>query len=378
MWLLTSPSVFPEDSAARAELIAALQSISQFADVGVVSNHSEPDWFAAEVDGAKVNFLRVAGRQQGTWLREAAAENGVSAHQVIVLAGSLDDIQMSTNNSALLVGAGWVDDEGVTERGLKVPHPNELEGLVKLYADWDGRSWYRAQGPSYTVEALCDVSTLRKGLEQERFGGLVTDAVKHATPRLNGLLAVAAGTLVRSGVIHEGDLLWGAYPSSKSTNEEEEAMCDFTHRLRTSLSRVWFAKREVPLFWRHQPAPKRSAGEGGDREDPTSEVESLHLNPYYRKGKRLRGRNVILLDDCTTYGVSMGVAAGFLRKAGALSVTCLAVGKFGRRLGCYDVKVNSSPFRPVEAGNWSVEHRTWTEESESGTDQATLRRLLLG
>lgn len=378
MWLLTSPSVFPDDSASRAELIAALQSIRQFAGVGVVSNHSEPNWFAEEVDGAKVNFLRVPGRQQGNWLRDHAEKSGVPAHQVIVLAGSMADIQMSTNNSALLVAAGWVDDEYVTQTGLKVPHPSELEGLVKLYSEWDGRSWYRAQGPAYTVEALCDISTLYKGLEQQRFGGLVTDAVKHATPRLNGLLAVAAGTLVRSGVIHASDLLWGAYPSSASSNEEEEAMCDFTHRLRTSLSRMKFAKREEPLFWRHQHAPKRSAGEGGDREDPTSEVESLHLNPYYRRGKRLRGRNVILLDDCTTYGVSMGVAAGFLRKAGALSVSCLAVGKFGRRLGCYDVKVNSSPYRPVQAGQWSVTRPAWTEETESTSDQAALRRLLLG
>lgn len=378
MWLLTSPSVFPDDGAARTELIEALYGVSQFASVAVVSNHEQPDWFTEEVDVEQVGFFQIRGRQQGDWLRDHAEKSGVPARQVVVLAGSITDIQMSVNNNALLVGAGWVDDEYIAKTGLKASEPGDIGDLARLYAEWEGRSWYRAAGPGYTVEALCDISTWQKGIEQQRVGELVKDAVKHATPRLNGLLAVAAGSLVRTGIIHEGDLLWGAYPSSASTNEEEEAMCDFTHRLRTSLSRVKLAKRGEPLFWRHQPAPKRSAGQGGDRTDPTSEVESLHLNPFYGKNKRLVDKDVILLDDCTTYGVSMGVAAGFLRKAGARSVSCLAIGKFGRKFDCYDLRLNSSPFRPVEAGSWSLEASEWTEEPESHTDQAALRRLLLG
>lgn len=39
----------------------------------------------------------------------------------------------------------------------------------------------------------------------------------------------------------------------------------------------------------------------------------MHLNPFYKDHQRLVGKNVIVVDDCTTYGVSFGVASALLR-----------------------------------------------------------------
>jgi len=129
------------------------------------------------------------------------------------------------------------------------------------------------------------------------------------------------------------------------------------------------------LFHRHRRSPKRSAGEGGPREDPTGEVESLHLNPDYKS--QLVGRNVVILDDFTTYGVSMGVAWGFLRAARARSMTGVALGKFGDRLDNYDIKINSDPFKPVSSGQWTYQRQAWNCEDRSSKDQGAVRRLLL-
>lgn len=149
------------------------------------------------------------------------------------------------------------------------------------------------------------------------------------------------------------DLVWGVYPSSCSDNDDTDVLCDFTHRLRTTVSRVRYAQRGAPLFIRHTPSVKRSRSGGSvDRTDPTGQIVSLHLNPAY--AGRISGKHVIVVDDCTTYGVSFGVAAAFLNKAGAASVTGVALGKFGNQLRLYDIELLSDPYAPVAVGAFHI------------------------
>lgn len=35
-----------------------------------------------------------------------------------------------------------------------------------------------------------------------------------------------------------------------------------------------------------------------------SQVLSIHLNPFYEQSGRLTSKHAIVVDDCTTYGVS--------------------------------------------------------------------------
>lgn len=118
------------------------------------------------------------------------------------------------------------------------------------------------------------------------------------------------------------------------------------HLPRSIVSRVKFAQIGVPLFIRHRPSLKRSDKSCKEsREDPSDQIKSIHINPFYRE--RIKKRNVFIIDDCTTYGVSFSVAYALLKKAGANSVTGIALGKFGNCLKFYNIEIESDPFNPI-------------------------------
>lgn len=175
------------------------------------------------------------------------------------------------------------------------------------------------------------------------------------------------------GIGTEKKILWGVYPSSASANDDDEVLSDFTHRLRTTVSRVHFAERGQPLFVRHTAAIKRSAAKNIDRTDPTNQIQTLHINPHYNG--RIAGKHIVVVDDCTTYGVSFGVAAAFLRKAGAAKVTGIALGKFGSQLRHYDIDIAGSPYQPVTSG-FSYNSSTIFSGSSSQQVQQTLHLLM--
>jgi hypothetical protein len=176
------------------------------------------------------------------------------------------------------------------------------------------------------------------------------------------------------GVGAQKDLLWGVYPSSNSTNLDEEILSEFTHRLRTTVSRVRFAKPGEPLFIRHWPSQKRSSGGAVNRADPSEQLQTVHLNPVYQR--TLAGRHVIVLDDCVTYGVSFAVASGLLIKAGAAKVSGIALGKFGNKLNQYAISINSDPFQAVPAGKFSWSHHGPFPGSSHGSVQTSLQALV--
>jgi hypothetical protein len=212
------------------------------------------------------------------------------------------------------------------------------------------------------------------GLTQRQFADKVTTTVKNGGGRLNALLAIASRSLLVDGLANQGQLLWGIYPSSKSANDDTDTLSDFTHRLRTTVSRVRIARRGCPLFIRHTAAAKRSAGAGGDRTNPAGQIETLHLNPEYRRN--VAGRHVVVIDDCATYGVSFGVAAAFLRKAGAQSVLGVALGKFGNQLSHYEITISTDPFAPVVAGGYVVNGITKFAGTTSAQSQQILVQLI--
>ena len=189
------------------------------------------------------------------------------------------------------------------------------------------------------------------------------------------LLTVTSRSLLRDGVADLPDQMWGFYPSSSSNNDDSDTLGDFTHRLRSTTSRVHFAKRGSPLFIRHQASPKRSSPSSTlSRLDPASQVETIHLNPEYQ-GK-IGGRNVFVVDDCTTYGLSFGAAAAFLRRAGARSVTGVALGKFGNQFHHFDITLKSDPFAPVGHGNYQCRVASSSQGITNADAQATLRSII--
>tara|TARA_R110002167_G_scaffold204404_9_gene408557 strand:- start:40448 stop:41575 length:1128 start_codon:yes stop_codon:yes gene_type:complete len=344
--------------------------------VGLISNQAKPAWFQESFGDSGVQFLQIRGRQKGGIVSENANKFGLNPFDVIVLASKDEDVQMGKNGRALLVAAGWSGARQVQALGIRVDDATQFQEITQLTAAWSGQWWFSGDAPSYRVRALSDLSGYGKSVTQQGFARRLTNTVKNGGSRLNALLAVTARSLLMDDTDSIKDLVWGVYPSSSSNNDDTDTLCDFTHRLRTTVSRVRFSTRGEPLFIRHTPSPKRSAGGGGDRTDPSGQVLTIHLNPYYKNKNRLVGKHVMVVDDCTTYGVSFAVAAAFLRKAGAKSVAGIALGKFGNQLRHYEIDIKTDPFTPVVSGGYSTTSSGFLQGTTNAVSQKVLQEII--
>jgi len=375
--IMTSPDAVLRGGKPEGSIVKVLTDVRAANNpVALVSNHREPAWFAPTFANTGVQFLQVRGRQSGENISVNAKKFKLNPHDVLVLAAKDEDVQMGKNGGAVLVAAGWASSPQLASLGIRVDDAKQLQEVIDLTKGWPGQWWFSANGPRYGVRALADLSQYGKDLPQQVFAQKLTQTVKNGGSRLNALLAVTARSLLTEGVAIEPDLLWGVYPSSSSTNKDTETLSDFTHRLRTTVSRVRFSKRGEPLFIRHRSSARRSAGGGGDRTDPSDQLLSLHINPFYREKGRLGGKRVIVVDDCTTYGASFGVAASLLLKAGAASVTGVALGKFGGQLRAFDIDVRGNPYAPLAQSDFSVNSVSGLSGSTSSASQRNLLTLI--
>jgi len=372
--ILTSTSAVAPDGTPLDAVVDALVQATSCSLVGLVSSHSKPDWFDTSFGGTKVQFLKGPSRQSGNVIKVNTKKFDLKPHDVIVLAGCQDDIAMGKNGGAILVAAGWIAEPKVQDLGIRAGKPSDFLEIIRLTSAWQGGWWFSGNGDGYGVRALADLSSIYGTDEQIAFAKRLTSTVKNGGPKLNALLSAIARSLLQEGIGTAESLFWGVYPSSKSTNDDSDVLSDFTHRLRTVTSQVQMARRDHPLFIRHQPTARRSKSSSGDRNNPTAQIESIHLNPEYR-GK-LRKRNVVIVDDCVTYGVSFGVAAAFLTKAGANSVTGVALGKFGNCLHEHQIEIASDPFEPVLAGGYVVNHMREMESISNKDAKVALKDLI--
>ncbi|EPJ92150.1 phosphoribosyltransferase [Pseudomonas psychrophila] len=370
--LITSPAALVGNGNLRPRIVQALINTSARGNsVTIVSNHAKPHWFDEAFGQSAVSYRRTDARQNGAIIKQIATELGIQTHDVLVLAVKDIDMQMAKSGRAVLIAAGWTSDRIVKALGIQVDSAQELEELIAMTNGWSGHWWFEGNEPTYSARALMDLSEYGKDADQQIFAGKLKSTVKRGGSRLTALLIVTARSLLIDGARDAEMLFWAVYPSSNSDNDDSEVLSEFTHRLRTTASQVQFARKGQPLFIRHTPSEKRSAKRGGDRTDPTGQITTLHLNPNYKR--QIKGRNVIIVDDCTTHGVSFGVATAFLLKAGAASVNGVALGKFGNTLNYFEITISSDPFKPVSKEQFTVT----AMRSFNGTKDSTAQKILV-
>lgn len=107
-----------------------------------------------------------------------------------------------------------------------------------------------------------------------------------------------------------------------------------------------------PMLRRDDQLPQTMRGREGRLQGPM----------LRRSGRRIGGRRVLLIDDVTTTGATLGVAAGLLREAGAAEVHGLVATRARRRTSGTDRRkgVRSEP-QPIPGGF------AWTSPSAHGT-----------
>jgi hypothetical protein len=320
----------------------------------LTSNRPEPSWLA---EHDYVRFQRTRSRQDGKIVKALLEKNAsiLRRSDVVVLGATEEDFLMAVNSQTLLLGASWASSykDKVAEYAIPLSSPGNLNTVLSVLDDKE--PWYFvAKTPSYEVFALTDAGTIGKGdLVELRLIRELTDCLKSGAKNLRRGFHLHALSSLYVTAGFEQAKRWSYYPSSASTNEGEEIMATFSNRARV----MFKCQGKEPLFVRHTPSVKRHRlGAGADRTNPQSQVESVHLHPYYKN--KLRGAHVVVMDDYLTYGLSFGVAAALLRKAGAERVLCVAMGKFGRAALAYEIEILKSPFAPLEPGDYTLKSRT--------------------
>jgi len=335
----------------------------------VVSNHSRPTWLTGALDF--IQFQRCGfkpPRQSGKIVQELIElnrKNGLAESEIIILGADDEDMMMAVNSKTVLIRCEWAKPLGsrIANYGVPFVNPGIIPVVLKLLEG--NEPWYFVHSDEFlTVYAATNAGTrFEPDATMVRLVNALRGCLKSGSKELHkGFVLHFLSSVYNTQIFREVDI-WSYFPSSGSSNEGAEVMADFC-----DLARETYKKRSNgPLFIRHKPSIKRHLGKC-DRTDPTSQLETVHLNPEY--AGKLEGSTVAVLDDYLTYGVSFGVAAALLKKAGASKVVAVAMGKFGNCANLYDIEIKSdnvyqplSDFRLVSTSQMSGDY-----EREAQTD----------
>jgi predicted amidophosphoribosyltransferase len=273
----------------------------------------------------------------------AANPGALRYSDVVVLGTSEEDFLMAVNSRSILLACGWCPDlDAKTRRyGVLVDAPQRLEQVIGFLED--KHPWYFQHHSAFLdVFSLTDAGTKYESDAQlKRLAERLQSCLKNGQPIYkNAFRLHLLSSLYSTGGFKSADV-WSYYPSSDSKNSGQEIMTEFSE-----LARTTFGKRNKgPLVIRHKPSVKRHMS-GGDRNDPRSQLDTIHLNPEYRD--KLAGKTVVIMDDYLTRGVSFGVSASLLQKAGAAKMIGVSMGKFGNASNVYSIEIQGDPFAPLK------------------------------
>jgi hypothetical protein len=344
--ILTSKRAIWDDAGqARLHVVAALKQAREAGcQTFVLSNHGKPkfwdDFGFLTFNQCGFSPPRQSGAVVGKLL-EVNAAKGLQHSDIIVLGADDEDMLMAVNSRSLLIRCEWAAPlpDKISKYGVPFADPASLPAVLRLLEG--AAPWYFVhRGDFLHVYAQTNAGTkFEHDAAMIRLVAFLRSRLKSGGTRLAKSFILHFLSSVYNTKEFEDVDLWGYFPSSDSQNDGSEIIATFCTE-----ARITYKKRtRGPLFIRHRVSPKRHIG-GGNRTDPTSQLETIHLNPAYGD---VSGKTVAVMDDYLTYGVSFGVASALLKAAGARRVIAIALGKFGDCAKCYDITIKSDPFAPL-------------------------------
>lgn len=338
------------DKTANTYHDTAIMALKEVVDKGnhvfLVSGHDKPRWFTADLDF--INYYQCGfspARRTKEFMEKFYQFNKASYKRsdFIVIGGNFDDFLMAVNSQTLLIKCGWSKDleDRMAPYGIPIKYPKTIPSIINLLAD--SEPWYfKYETEPFSIYTLTNAGTY---LEDNKYAIKLIEQLRACLKEGSQYHKKAftlhlMSSILATDVFREVDI-WSYYPSSESRNDESEVMSSFCE-----MARYTFKKKTLgPLFIRHMTSIKRHLT-GMGRQDPASQIETLHLNPAYKD--KIAGKTVVVMDDYLTYGLSFGVANALLRKAGVSKAICVSMGKFGNRASLFDIMIQQGDiFKPI-------------------------------
>ncbi len=355
----------PDKAHFDGEFIAQIKACEADHWFVAVSNRPKPPWF--EKNGTATVYCNAPGlggrgRESGSFVAELLRLNHeklkLKQSQVVVLGYGDRDVPMFANSGSVLIRCDWRSDLSAKIRryGIPCPKPSYVPRILALLNEEN--PWYfTATDRLFDTYCLTNAAT-RIGSDEElkTLAAQLQACLKHGgSAKQVDFMVHALSSIYATDVFRQADL-WCFYPSSRSANGGKEVIAEFAEMPRTTFG---IRQSKGPVLLRHTQTASRHSGPQDQREDPTSQVRTVHLNREYRDA--IKDGTVVVLDDFMNHGVSFSVAASFLKQAGAKKVIGVAMGKFPRTSYVREIKLATSPFAPVR------DFRIVRTVTESGT-----------
>ncbi|MFB8426439.1 hypothetical protein ACFC4S_30995 [Priestia megaterium] len=252
-----------------------------------------------------------------------------NAQDYIFVGSSDEDLHLTAAKKMLLINPGWSVKKGElpAKYAITLHSPWQLLEAVRLISNQS--EWYfKLEIPEGTqVLALTSANTQNYDVntsEREVVDGFRSLLKAGDRKYFNTLYFHLISGVMKSPELREVEV-WGTFPSSSSTKDNEE-LEELKERCRYLTGR----RLAKPLFIRHTTVPK-SRGTNDEerlRIGCKKHFDSIVLNKYYKENNRIRGKVVCVLDDYLTNGISFESARNLLLAAGARKVILVGLGRF--------------------------------------------------
>jgi len=279
------------------------------------------------------------------WIATASQRLHVQPHELTYVGDDVLAWRTAMNGGVLYLHALWSEQPGRVPRVIGVNRPQDLliflDHMLLRSPTWS----FRIDSASERVHLRCllpantdlpgDHGSFRL---QDIFTYNRTDITVGGTPALHLLMLHALGNLYAEGLIRPGTYFC-SYPPH-APGETNPVLDGFLGPATAFFARSYLR----PWIRRFSPAPDTSRLRArGGQADFTNQTNTVCLDST-ACNTLSRGPTVIVFDDFTTDGMSLGWANNLLLAAGAAKVVLVAIGKYGKRHNQYIPRIRINPF----------------------------------
>jgi FMN phosphatase YigB (HAD superfamily) len=285
------------------------------------------------VDDQRFLYPRKVGEIKGkrSFVNYVCSQLGISTNQCLYLGDSQNDFIEAINSNVIFFLAAWSNPS--FQYGIPVDTAGEFADIVETFFLKNELWYYYIEdkdklGRDVVVRALLNpdipkdtgIISILKNKEE------YTGSRKIKGFKLDDYLSLhLLASLYLEGLHlrgNNGKPIWCLYPGHEgkygSVLESFSMMC----------SRLFREQYKQELIQRHTNAPSsKEIRLARKTVEIDTQLQTIQLNPQYKD--KIMDHPVIVIDDFTTEAYGFETARNFLINAGASSVICIAVSKYG-------------------------------------------------